>query len=171
MTRLALANTISFLGALFLCLSCLARTKRRVAACQLIQCGMLTFAQIAFGKGAGAVTMGAAFIRNLLIAIGHYSTIAMIIIAGLTLLFGVAFNSFGLIGLLPVGVGIFYTISTRLAKDVVGVKYALLVLLSVWVIYSVLIKDLFGVISNLLALILNIITLCKMKKTKNKSPM
>ena len=171
MTRFILANALSLVGSLFLCLSCIMKTKRTVATCQLIQCGMLTFAQIAFGKGSGAITMGAAFLRNLLIAIGHYSTISMIIIAAFTLIFGIAFNGFGLIGLLPVGVGIFYTVATRFARGVFRMKCALMVLLSVWVIYSVLIFDLFGAISNLIALTLNLLTLRKMKKQKEKSPM
>ena len=170
MTRFIIANVLSFLGAIFLCLSCLVKTKRGVATCQLIQCGMLAFAQIAFGKGGGAVTMSAAFVRNFLIATGHYTTFMMIIIATFTLGFGITLNSFGVIGLLPVFVGVFYTVAARFSTGVVGLKYALSLLLCVWVIYSVLIFDLFGALSNFLALTLNIITLAKMKKAKKKSP-
>ena len=171
MTRLVLANAFSFTGALFLCLSCLAKTKKRVATCQLIQCAFLTCAQIAFGKPSGAISMSAAFARNLLIALGRYSTPSMVAIASFTLIFGISLNVAGIIGLLPVGAGSFYTIATRFAKGVVGMKLALMVLLSVWIIYSVLIFDVFGALSNLLALTLNVITLTKIIRKKKQSPM
>lgn len=171
MSRLFIANMISFIGSLFLCFSCIAKTKRRVATYQFIQCGLLVFAQMAFGKGGGAVSMGAAFVRNICIATGHYGIIPMILIASLTLLLGLRFNTAGIIGLLPVAVGIFYTVSLYFAKGIKGTKIALSVLLSVWVIYSLLILDFFGIISNLLALILNLITLKNIINEKTKKPL
>lgn len=171
MSRLLVANIISFVGALFLCLSCIAKTKRRVATYQFIQCGLLVFAQLAFGKGSGAVSMGAAFVRNVCIATGHYGIIPMILIASFTLIFGLRFNTYGFIGLMPVAVGIFYTVALYFSKGIKGTKIALSVLLLVWVIYSLLILDFFGVVSNALALTLNLLTLKNMTKEKIKRPL
>ena len=166
MNSLILGNAISFIAAVFLCLSCVAKTKRSVAALQLTQCLFNVIAQIAFGKGSGAVSMSAAATRNLLIATGHYGVIAMIIISLFTLVLGLYFNTAGLIGLMPVSVGIFYTVSLYFVKDVRTLKCSLAVLLFVWIVYSALIFDVFGTISNTLAQILNLITLSRLKKEK-----
>ena len=169
MDRLVLGNAISLVGSLFLFFSCVAKTKRAIAVYQLLQCVVLTIAQIVFDKGGGAVSMAAAGVRNLLIASGHYGFTSMLIIAGLTLFFGIYLNGAGLVGLMPVGAGVFYTISLYKARDAVAVKLALSALLWVWIVYSALIGDIFGTISNAVAQALNLITLTKLRKERKRS--
>lgn len=168
MDRLVLGNIISLVGSLFLFFSCIAKTKKRIALFQLLQCIVLTVSQIVFNKGGGAVSMAAAGLRNLLIASGHYGLIPMLILAALTLILGIYLNTSGLIGLMPVGIGVFYTVSLYRAKDAIAVKIALSVLLFVWIVYSALIGDIFGTISNTAAQILNIITLFKLKRQRKE---
>ena len=102
MNRLLIGNIISLVGSFFLCASCVAKTKRRVVACQLFQCIILTVAQIVFGKGSGAVSMSMAGVRNLIIASGHYNIFVMLLIALITFAFGLYFNTAGFIGLIPI---------------------------------------------------------------------
>ena len=169
MDRLVLGNVISLVGSIFLFFSCVAKTKRQIAVYQLLQCAVLTISQIVFDKGGGAVSMGAAGLRNLLIASGHYGFYTMIAIALTTLVLGVSLNGAGLIGLMPVGAGVFYTISLYKAKDAIAVKLALSALLWVWIVYSALIGDIFGTISNAAAQALNLVTLFKLRKERGKS--
>lgn len=163
--QLILGNAISFFGAIFLCASCVVKTKRRLVILQLLQCIILTVAQIVFGKGSGAVSMSAAGIRNLIIASGHYNAAVMALVVAFTLAFGLYFNTAGYLGLLPIGAGVFYSAALYFAKDIYRLKIALALLLLTWTIYSALIFDVFGTISNALAGVLNVITLVKMKKT------
>ncbi len=166
--NIILGNAISFFGALFLCASCVAKTKRRVVILQFFQCVILTAAQIAFGKGSGAVSMSAAGIRNLIIASGHYNAVVMAAVVLFILVLGLYFNTAGYLGLLPIGAGVFYSAALYFAKDVRALKIALAVLLFAWIIYSALIFDIFGTISNTVAEILNLTTLVKMKKTSGE---
>ena len=166
MDRLVLGNVISLVGSLFLLLSCTAKTKKTIAIYQLLQCLVLTVSQIVFGKGGGAVSMAAAGLRNLLIASGHYGLIPMLILSGLTLVLGIYLNTSGIIGLMPVGIGVFYTVSLYKARDAVAVKLALSVLLFVWIVYSALIGDIFGTFSNITAQVLNLITLFKLRRQR-----
>ena len=168
MDRIILGNIISLVGAFFLFFSCIARTKRQIAVYQLLQCIVLTASQVVFDKGGGAVSMAAAGVRNLLIASGHYGFVAMIAVAAITLVLGISLNGAGLIGLMPVGAGVFYTVSLYKAKDAVSVKLALSALLWVWIVYSALIGDVFGTISNSTAQVLNLITLHKLRKERRK---
>ncbi len=164
MNRLLIGNIISLVGSFFLCASCVAKTKRRVVVCQLFQCIILTVAQIVFGKGSGAVSMSMAGVRNLIIASGHYNIFVMLAIASITFFFGLYFNTAGYIGLIPIGVGVFYSAALYFSKNVRTLKLSLAVLLFAWIVYSALIYDIFGFLSNSVAEILNIITLIRMHK-------
>ncbi len=166
--NIILGNAISFFGALFLCASCVAKTKRRVVLLQFFQCMILTAAQIAFGKGSGAVSMSAAGIRNLIIAAGHYNALVMAAVVIFTLAFGLYFNTAGYLGLLPIGAGVFYSAALYFTKDVRALKIALGILIFTWIVYSALIFDIFGTISNTAAEILNVTTLVKMERKKSE---
>ena len=168
MNRLLIGNIISLFGSFFLCASCVAKTKRRVVICQLFQCIILTAAQIVFGKGSGAVSMSMAGVRNLIIASGHYNIFVMLLIASVTLIFGLYFNTAGYIGLVPIFVGVFYTAALYFTKNVRTLKLALAVLLLAWIIYSALIYDIFGFLSNSVAGVLNIMTLVRMLKNEKE---
>lgn len=165
--NIILGNAISFFGAFFLFASCVAKTKRRLVILQFFQCVILTTAQIVFGKGSGAVSMSAAGIRNLIIASEHYNVFIMILVVIFTVAFGLYFNTAGYLGLLPIVAGAFYSSALYFAKDVRVLKMALSVLLFTWIVYSALIFDIFGMISNTIAQILNVITLQKLKRQRH----
>ena len=133
--NILVGNLISLVGAAFLCASCVAKTKRRVMILQLCQCAVMACAQIVFGKGAGAVSMSMAGVRNLIIAAGRYNFVAMLVIFALTLGLGVRFNTAGYLGLIPVGVGLMYTVALYFSRSVKVLKIWLSVLLFGWIIY------------------------------------
>ncbi len=169
MENIILGNIISFIGSIFLFASCLAKTRRRVHFFQLIQCTVLAVAQLVFGSGAGVVSMAVAAIRNLLICFGIYGFLPMIVLVSFTVVFGTALNTSGLIGFLPVAAGVFYSIVSYSAKSIRMLKSGLAVLLFIWVIYSALILDVFGMLSNTSALVLDLVAIYKqVRKDKNK---
>ena len=174
MNSILLGNIISLIGSFFLCASCMAKTKRRVMFFQFFQCLILTVSQIAFGKGSGAVSMSMAGIRNLIIYFGHYNLFVMIFVAMFTLFFGLYFNTAKYIGLVPIAAGVFYSISLYFAKNVRTLKISLAILLFAWIVYSALIFDIFGMISNSIAAILNLATMIKIRKNakalENRKP-
>lgn len=124
-------------------------------------------AQIVFGKGAGAVSMGVAGVRNLLIFFDKFGSFFAIMLTLVTLVLGLYLNSGGVVGLIPTGVGVLYTVALYAIKDVYRLKIALCILLYAWIVYSGLIFDIFGMISNTLAEVLNIITMKRMRKERN----
>lgn len=162
--NILVGNLISLVGSAFLCASCVAKTKRRVVILQLCQCAVLAVAQLVFGKGAGAVSMSMAGVRNLIIASGHYNFVVMLVIFALTLGLGLHFNTAGLLGLIPVAVGLMYTVALYFSHSIKALKIWLSVLLFGWIIYSAMIFDLFGTISNTAAEVLNLVTLAKISK-------
>ena len=163
MSNIIIGNLLSLLGAIFLSASCIAKTKKGVVILQLFQCAFMAAAQIVFGKGAGAVSMAVAGVRNILIFFDKFGLFFAVLLSLVTLILGLALNSGGVIGLIPTAVGVIYTAALYAIKDVYRLKIALCILLYGWIVYSGLIFDIFGMISNALAQVLNIITLKKMK--------
>ncbi|MBQ8720468.1 MAG: YgjV family protein [Clostridia bacterium] len=168
MNNIVLGNIISFIGAIFLFGSCIVKTKKRVHFFQLLQCAVFTVSQLVFGRGAGAVSMSVAGVRNLLICFDLYGRAAMLILVSVTAFLGFYFNSAGIVGLLPVAAGIFYSVVSYSAKSIRTLKAGLAVLLLVWTVYSALIFDIFGMISNATALVLNLVTFHRIIKNKER---
>ena len=112
--------------------------------------------------------MAVAGVRNLLIFFNSFGIVWAILLSALTLFLGLYLNTGGIVGLIPTFVGVIYTVSLYAVKDVRRVKIALCVLLFGWIVYSGLIFDIFGMISNTLAEILNVITLKKMSREREK---
>ena len=170
MSNWVLGNILSLVGAIFLSSSCIVKTKRGVVILQLFQCMFMAAAQIVFGKGAGAVSMLVAGVRNVLIFFDKFGGFMAVVLSLITLALGLYLNSGGLIGLIPTLVGVVYTIALYIIKDVRRLKVALCILLYGWIVYSGLIFDIFGMISNTLAQVLNVITLKKMSGKHENRP-
>jgi len=165
-SNILFGNMLSLVGAIFLSSSCIAKTKKGVVILQLFQCIFMATAQIVFGKGAGAVSMSVAGIRNILIYFDRFGAFMTVLLSAITLALGIYLNSGGIIGLIPTAVGVLYTFGLYAVKDVYRVKIVLCVLLYGWIVYSALIFDVFGMLSNMLAQVLNVITLKKMRKPR-----
>ena len=165
-SNIIFGNMLSLVGAIFLSSSCIAKTKKGVVILQLFQCIFMAAAQIVFGKGAGAVSMSVAGVRNILIYFDRFGAFMALLLSAITLALGLYLNSGGIIGLIPTAVGVFYTLTLYTAKDVYRLKIILCVLLYGWIVYSALIFDIFGMLSNMLAQILNVITLKKMRASR-----
>jgi len=166
--RIIVGNIISFCASFFLVGSCLTCKRKRVHLFQFFQGATLAVSQLAFGKGGGAVSMSVAAVRNLLICFGAYSRWAMIILASVTLLLGSGLNSSGIVGFMPVLAGTFYSVVSYRAKSILTLKLGLSLLLLVWTVYSAIILDVFGAITNGTGLLLNIVTLGRMYSVGRK---
>lgn len=159
MKRLIFANALSLVGAVFLWLSCTTKNKGRVHFYQMLQCSVLVVSQLVFGRPSGAVAMGVACVRNGLKYLGIYNAPFTSVLLILTLALGVYFNTGGVLGLVPVLAGSFFTVAVYRARSLRTLKISMIVLLSSWVIYSALIYDFVGLVSNGVALVLNLLTI------------
>ena len=139
--RIIGANIISSIGAVFLCLATLEKDVKKIYLFQAFECLALFLSQAILGQIAGALSMLFGIARNLLIVKNKYSMPYALTFFALTALFGIKFNTGGTVGLIPVIAALIYILTSKIARNVVFVKFALLLNLVLWVIYSFLIKD------------------------------
>ncbi len=156
MTRIILGNLLSLSSAVMLCLSSLTRDKRKCYLYQAIECVILLIAQAVFGKASAVIVMFIALLRNILIYYRFYNASYVAIVFIFTGILGAAFNTDGIIGLIPTIAAMIYSITAHLAKSFAAVKSALLLNLVAWVVYSFLIYDFASVLINITAAILNL---------------
>ena len=165
MTRILLGNLLSLASSVMLWFSSSTQNKRRCYLYQAAECMILLMSQAAFGKPSAVIVMFIALLRNLFIYFGVYNPSLLAIVFVFTGILGTAFNSDGLVGLIPTITAMIYSISSYVAKSFVSVKGAMSVNLITWVIYSFLIYDFAAVVINFTALVLNLYSvMCYYKK-------
>ncbi len=163
--RLILGNAASFAAAVFLILSSNARVRERIYFFQLIECILLVGSQIFFLQIGTAAVLLVSIIRNILLIKNSYSMGAIVSVNVASLFFGIAFSSGGAISLFPVIAAIVYN-TFAVFKDVALLKLGLIVTLSLWIVYSASIPDIFGFIVNTVSLILNLISSVRLLRSK-----
>ena len=159
MINIYVGNAISFISSVFLLLSSIAKSRRKIYLYQSLECLLLLFSQLCFGQLAAALVMLFGVIRNLLLTVGKYNRIWMIVFFVLTAVIGIKINTGGYIGLIPVFATLAYTISTKYAKSYINVKLSLLANLILWSTYSFLIMDYVSATVNSLAAVLTLLSL------------
>ncbi len=105
--------------------------------------------------------MGIGAARNLFAYKEKYSPGVMAVCLALTGAFGLALNGRGLLGIIPVAASLFLTIAAYLFSDVIRLRLSLIVNLSMWIVYALLILDIATALTNTAALVINAVILRK----------
>jgi len=166
--NILIGNLISLSASVFLFLGSAARRVKNLYLFQIFECILLFIAQLAFGQGAAAVSLLIAAFRNFLLLIRRYTAPFFALIFLATLIFGLLFNTGGIVGILPLFATLIYTLTTFLAKGFVKVKLSLILNLSLWMIYSAFILDISSVIINFTSFVIASVSLINYKKEKRE---
>jgi hypothetical protein len=166
--RIIFANSISFVAAVFLAVSCVVKERRLIYFFQLCECIILLFAQLVFGQGAAAVSLMLGVVRNLLLWRGKYRAVSAALVFVFTLILGVLFNTGGYVGFIPIIASLIFALSSYFAKTYIKVKLSLLINLSLWTVYSFVIFDLTSFFVNLISMFLNSISLVRFLSKRNR---
>lgn len=155
MPNILVGNILSGFAAGFLILSGALKRARYIYLSQCLESFFLLFAQIAFFQIGAALCLLVSIIRNLLLVFRRYGRFGAISVFVLTLVFGIFYNTGGIVGLLPVAASLFFCISSYFAKKLFAIKLAVSLNLFIWCFYSLLISDFVSLFVNAVALILN----------------
>ena len=169
MVRIVIGNLISLAASVFLCLGGLVRSKKNIYFFQFLECLFLIISQLVFLQIAGAVSMLFGAIRNLVAAKDGYSLQLMVFTFISIGVFGIAMNTGGVIGLIPVLASLFLTVTAYKLRDVIKIRIAVMINLLMWVVYSFIILDVVTGLTNTVALGLNAYTLIKELRYRTKS--
>ena len=163
LSKIIIGNVLSFVGAIFLSVSCVLKKREYIYLFQSIECMFLVAAQIFFGQLGAAAVLILSTIRNAMLAFGAYSSRSLAILFSLTLIFGLAFNTGGAVGLIPLIASLAYTVTSYYAKSFSKIKLSLLFNLFIWCVYSYIIFDFAGLAVNFVSFVLNAVSFVKFK--------
>lgn len=166
--RILIGNAVSFVATVFLFIGGIVKDRRGIYFFQFLECVFLIISQLVFFQVAGALSMAFSAARNHLASKDKFTAPSLIVIFIANALFGILLNTGGAVGLIPVFASLFLTVSAYFLHEPRAVRAAVMINLSMWIVYSFLIRDYVTAISNLVALAINAYTLTR--SFSQKSP-
>lgn len=164
MGMLLIGNLISLIGAVFMAISCVAKEKKQVFFHQFLSSAVLTVSSVILNSFSGAVSMALCALRNLIVARGKYTKPVMWFFCISAVVLGLAANTRGLLGVVPVLSTVQYTLGIYYASTERAVKYNIMANVTAWMVYSFLILDISTAVSEAVMLIICIEELLRMDR-------
>lgn len=168
-TTVIIGNIISFIAALFMVASCLARSKRKIFFYQGLECFILAGSSAVLGSSAGTVTLLLCAVRNVFIAKNVFSKPIMWSFVLLTVIIGGWVNALGLLGLIPIIATVQYTFCSHYITSVKGTKYSIFVNVLMWVVYSFMIFDFSTAISDVIILVIDSVDIFRIHREERRA--
>lgn len=165
MSNLLIANCISFISAIFTCLSCYFKDRKKIYYCLVGQCAALAIANIFFNSYAGIVTLILCTLRNFLLAIDKYNKYICISLAVGMLVVGALLNNNGGVGWLVIAANTIYTLGAFFAKNEMTIKLNIILDLILWMIYEVFIIDIPSLVADSVAVVIAVISIVRYIKS------
>lgn len=139
--NLLIGNGISLVAAVFTAKSSWAKDREHIYFYQVIQCLLLAMASVFFRSYTGIITLLICAWRNYLASRGKLTGRAVIICLVLIIVFGLAVNNRGFIGLLLVVTNIIYSLGVFFTKRELTIKCNMIVNMLLWFLYEIFIVD------------------------------
>lgn len=172
MTNLIIGNCISLVAAFFTFASCYSHRKERIYFYQVGQCLILSVANLFFGSYAGIITLALCALRNYLLGINKFGKISCITIASLMLVFGAMINNNKAVGWIVISANVIYTVWGYFARKELSIKLNIIVDLTLWIIYEILILDIPSLIADIIGVVIaaaSVIRLLRQRNTESNS--
>lgn len=170
MPNLILANFISLIAAVFTAMSSWSKEKRRIYIYQVYQCLLLALGSVFFASYAGIVTLLVCAWRNYLASRDMLTKNRIFFCLTVIVVFGLAVNNRGLIGVLVVATNVVYSLGVYLAKSETAIKCNMILNLTLWIVYEIFIIDIPSAIADAVGLTTAVASLFRPDKRK-ESPL
>lgn len=134
---LIIGNLLSFIGMVFLGISCLKNKKEEIIFFQIFDCVFEALANIVLGGFSGAAVMLTSAFRNVLVYSGKITNALIFFIMAAMVVLGLSFNNHGWIGTFPVIANLEYTAFLCYGGcSPLKIKIALAVNVFIWAVYD-----------------------------------
>lgn len=168
MTGWIIGNGISAVAAVFTAKSSWAKDRWHIYVYQVVQCLLLAAASVFFGSYAGVVSLLACALRNWLAAKDRLTKPWLLVCLLLVLIPGIALNNRGLTGWVVIGANGIYTLGMFFARSELAIKSNIILNLSLWIVYEVLIADIPSILADGVGLAAAVVSLRKGKRNNLK---
>lgn len=162
--NLLIGNLISFVAAYFTARSSWAKDTWHIYIYQVVQCLLLAVASIFFNSYVGIVSLLACALRNYFAAIGKLSKKRMFFCLVLVLIPGILVNNRVFIGWIMIAANVFYTLGMYVTKSELAIKCNIILNLSLWILYEILIIDIPSIVADSIGLITAVFSIFRKEK-------
>lgn len=162
---LIFANVLSFISTALLIYSMFTNDKKRMLLIQVVNYVISIISNLLAGSIVAASTNCISIVRNIYYTKSK-SLAVMIIISISYLVLGVATNTLGVIGLLPIIACIEYTVCVQLSTDAQTLRFGVLLNLMLWLVHDVSIQLYGFVLTDVILIISTVIALVKYHNVK-----
>ena len=168
MTNIVIANIIALIASLLMVYTGIIKRKNIIVLVQTIQIGLSVLSNILLGGITGAIINAISCVRNILCYKEKLGILAKILIIIASIVPSIMFNNLGFIGILPIISAVAYTLFMD-TKDIIKFKYLTIFIMFLWGTYDLYIKSYSSAVFDFMTIIANIISVIKIKSTKNES--
>ena len=162
-------NLISLVAGIFLIVSMCINDKKKAYLCQLINAAILVVASLFFESIVGAVCMAIISIRLYLVYKERYTLALTIIFLILSIVIGIAVNTLGFIGLIPIIASIQITICNFAYKDIRWIKLSFIVNEAFYIIYFYFVFDFVSTFVQILTVLIGCISYINLIRERNSA--
>lgn len=155
------ANIFSFIGSVALIWSTFAGTKRNMLLFRVLDTSGNALGNFFIGSYSGMASNLISLVRNILNIKGKISFLYTALISLSVLVVGISVNTRGLIGFLPPIASVEYTIWSMKGSTAQSLRYALLINITLWLIYDINIGLVPAIIADIITLLTAIYNILK----------
>ena len=162
MIYVLIANIIAFIASLILIYTGYLKDKKQILLFQIIQFILFIISYLLLGAFTGVILNFLGIIRNTLSYFKKLSKPFIFILSILSIIFTIKYNTFGLIGLLPLIGVILYTCFMN-TENIIKFKLLIINALVLSTIYDIVVMSYSSAIFNIITIILSINAIYKIK--------
>ena len=166
MKTILIGNVISFLAAVLLALSCWTKEPKRVFAFQIAENIILAISSLVFGSYSAAVSTLLSTLRMGIVLKGKYTKRVMIFFCILLTALGLALNTRGAVGLLPVLATLEFAYANYRFTEIKAIKWSLCINLILWDVYAFAIRDYASGVTWVITLAVTFVSLFRLYRTE-----
>lgn len=146
--NLLIGNAISLIAAIYTARSSWAKDRWHIYIYQVVQCLLLALASVFFRSYAGVVSLLGCALRNYLAALDKLNRKTTLLCLLLVLVPAVLLNNRRYIGWIVIAANVLYTVGMYAAKTELSMKVNMMVNLTLWIVYEILIVDIPSVLAD-----------------------
>ena len=158
MDRILIGNMISMLASVFLILSCWVNTKKSAYLFQILE----------FEAWTQLSTLTLSVLRNYLVMTERYDRRMMWIFSCLVVIFGLAVNNLGLLGLLPITATVILAMCNYYLQDIMAIKWSFLFNCVLWGIFGFAIRDYVSGITQVVTCCIGLVSIVKLYRLRKQ---
>jgi len=166
MNNFIIGNIVALIASIMMIYTGFLNNRKKIIYFQTVQIGLSIISNTFLNGISGVIINMIGFIRNILCYKGQLKTKTKIIISIISIVLIIKFNNLGIIGFTPLIATITY-IWLMTTEDTKKLKLLIAFTMLMWFIYDVKIGSYTSATFNFLNMLVNIITIKRLKKTKN----